>query len=69
VLQKGGFPIKYSKDGKQVEIESKPRETRVFKGREYLLEESIMGDFSLVRAQKADENGNLYFNMSARNFN
>lgn len=33
------------------------------------MEEGIVGDFALVKAQKADEMGNLVFNKSARNFN
>lgn len=59
VLQHGGFPIKYSTDGKSTVIESKPREVKNFNGRDYLLEESITGDFSLIRAWRADEKGNL----------
>ena len=34
-----------------------------------MLEESIKGDFALVKAWRADERGNLQFNKSARNFN
>lgn len=69
VLEKGGFAIKYKPDGKTVEIESKPREVKNFNGRDFLLEESIVGDFALVKAWRADENGNLQFRKSARNFN
>jgi acyl CoA:acetate/3-ketoacid CoA transferase alpha subunit len=46
-------------DGKTVEIASKPKEAKKFKGKDYLLEESITGDFSLVRAWRADAKGNL----------
>ena len=38
-------------------------------GRDFILEKSIVGDFALVRAAKADEAGNLVFNKAARNFN
>lgn len=69
VLEKGGFPIKYKADGKTVEIESAPREVKSFKGRDYLLEEAITGDFALIKAWRADERGNLQFRKSARNFN
>jgi len=34
---------------------------RVFNGREYILEESIFGDYALIKAQKADKLGNLVF--------
>ena len=50
-------------------IVSKPRETKVFNGRTYMLEESITADFALVRAHKADEKGNLVFRKSTQNFN
>lgn len=42
---------------------------RNFKGKDYVLEESIWGDYSLIKAQKADKYGNLVFNKTARNFN
>jgi 3-oxoacid CoA-transferase len=69
VIQTGGFPIKYHADGKTVEISSKPRETREFKGRNYVLEEAIVGDYSLIKAWKGDTDGNLIFRSTARNFN
>ena len=70
VIAAGGFPIKYKSDGSgAVEISSKPRETRLFNGREYVMEEAIVGDISLVKAWKADTRGNLVFRGTARNFN
>jgi 3-oxoacid CoA-transferase len=68
VVQEGGFPIKFNKD-KTVAITSKPRETKVFNGRNYVMEEAITGDFSLVKAWKGDTDGNLIFRSTARNFN
>lgn len=59
VLEHGGFAIKYKPDGKTVDIASPPREVKEFNGRKYLLENSITGDFSLIRAWRADENGNI----------
>ncbi len=67
-IHNGGFPIKYKEDG-SVEIASKPRETREFNGKKYLMEEAIRGDFALVKAWKADTRGNLVFRGTARNFN
>ncbi|KAJ2157457.1 Succinyl-CoA:3-ketoacid coenzyme A transferase 1, mitochondrial [Coemansia sp. RSA 552] len=67
-VEKGGIPIKYAKDG-SVEIASKPRESKVFNGRKYIMEESITGDFALVKAWKGDELGNLKFKYAANNFN
>jgi 3-oxoacid CoA-transferase subunit A len=45
------------------------KEARLFDGRECILEESIVGDFSLVAAWKGDRLGNLVYRRSARNFN
>ena len=69
ILQNGGFPIKYKSDGKTVEISQDPNEVKTFNGKEYLLEESITGDFALIRAWRVDEKGNVQFRKSARNFN
>lgn len=69
VISDGGFPIKYTKDGSEVAIASKKKETREINGRNYVLEDSITGDFSLVKAWKGDTKGNLVFRATARNFN
>lgn len=45
------------------------KEVREFNGRHYILEESIVGDFSIGKAWKADRYGNLVFRKTARNFN
>lgn len=68
LIHEGGSPIKYSKDG-NIEIASAKRQAQEFNGLSYILEEGITGDFALIKAQKADEAGNLVFNKSARNFN
>ena len=65
----GQFPIKFKKGSKEVEIMSTARETRVFNGRKFALEESIFADFALIKAHKADRKGNLVFRETARNFN
>ncbi|RWS08950.1 Oxct1b protein-like protein [Dinothrombium tinctorium] len=68
LIHEGGAPIKYNDNGR-VEIASLKKEARQFKGRDYILEEAIVGDFALVKAWKADKNGNLIFKLSANNFN
>jgi len=45
------------------------KETRVFDGRECILEQGIVGDVALVAAWKGDRLGNLVYRRSARNFN
>lgn len=69
LVQEGGFPIKLGKDGKTVEIPSEKREVREFNGKNYVLESSIVGDFSLIKGWKGDSKGNIIFKKTARNFN
>jgi len=47
-------------DGKPVEI---------FEGKSYVRENWLKADFALIKAQVADELGNLTYRMAARNFN
>lgn len=67
-MQEGGFPIKFNKDGSPALV-STPKETRELNGRWCVLEHGIKGDFSLIKAWKADKSGNLIFRGTARNFN
>lgn len=72
LVAQGGMPIKYDGDKNVISV-SEPKETRTFtrngESREYVLEEAIVTDFSLIHAYKADAEGNLVFRTSARNFN
>jgi len=45
------------------------KEIRQFDGRGHILETALRADVSLVKAWKADEEGNLVYRMTARNFN
>ncbi len=63
-----GIPAFYTPAGVGTLV-AEGKETRSFNGREYLLEEAFVADFSIVRALKADTMGNLIFNKTARNFN
>lgn len=45
------------------------KETREFNGRPYLMEESITGDFAIVKGWKADHFGNVIYRHTAQNFN
>jgi 3-oxoacid CoA-transferase subunit A len=67
-VAEGGLPWRYRKDG-TVAVASPPKEVRAFRGREYILEEAIVTDFSLVHTAVADQHGNARFNGSAMNFN
>jgi 3-oxoacid CoA-transferase subunit A len=63
-----GIPAFYTPAGVGTPI-AEGKETRVFNGKEYLLEEGLIADFSLVRAWKGDNHGNLIYNKTAQNFN
>lgn len=70
-LEEGGFVqklVRQESGGCGVEL-SEPKESRIFSGKKYLLEEAINGEISIIKAQKADLAGNLVYNQSARNFN
>ncbi|XOT94835.1 CoA transferase subunit A [Alcaligenes pakistanensis] len=45
------------------------KEIREFDGQQYVMEEALVPDVSLVKAYKADRSGNLVFRKTARNFN
>jgi 3-oxoacid CoA-transferase A subunit len=63
-----GIPAFYTPAAVGTEL-AEGRETRVFQGREYLLEEALPLDYAFIRAWKADEAGNLLFRRAQRNFN
>ncbi|HKF44982.1 MAG TPA: CoA transferase subunit A [Thermoanaerobaculia bacterium] len=63
-----GIPAFYTPAGAGTLV-AEGKETRSFGGRDYLLEKSVVGDFSLVAAWKADRMGNLVYRKAARNFN
>lgn len=45
------------------------KEIKQFNGRDYVLEPSIVGDFAIVKAWKADRYGNCVYRHTAMNFN
>jgi 3-oxoacid CoA-transferase subunit A len=64
----GGLPWRYNADG-SVAVGSPKKDTRVFNGREYVLEAGIVCEYALVRASTGDRAGNLRFDEATRNFN
>ncbi len=63
-----GIPGFYTKTGVGTLV-AQGKETKVFNGQEYLLEQGIFADLSLIKAWKADDSGNVVFRKTARNFN
>ena len=50
-------------------IMAEGKETRLFGGREHLLEHALRADFALLRADRADPLGNVVYRGTSRNFN
>ncbi len=63
-----GFPAFFTPAGYGTEV-AEGKETREFDGKMYVLEKAFEADFSIVKAWKGDEAGNLIFKGTARNFN
>ena len=69
-IRAGGAGIAgfYTKTGYGTVIaEGKP--TREFNGHHYVLETGLLADLSIIKAWKADKEGNLIYRKTARNFN
>ncbi len=63
-----GIPGFYTKTGVGTVI-AEGKDVKNWNGQDYILEEGIFADLSIVKAWKADETGNLIFRKTARNFN
>jgi 3-oxoacid CoA-transferase len=63
-----GIPGFYTRTAAGTKL-AEGKETKVFDGKEYVLEEAIRADLSIVKAWKGDKAGNLVYRKTARNFN
>ena len=63
-----GIPAFYTATGYGTPV-GEGKESRKFNGRDYILEESITGDFAIIKAYKADRYGNCIYRHTAQNFN
>ncbi|WP_186387072.1 MULTISPECIES: CoA transferase subunit A [unclassified Stappia] len=63
-----GIPGFYTKTGVGTLI-AEGKEHKEFNGETYILETGLVADVSLVKAWKADKEGNLIYRKTARNFN
>ncbi len=63
-----GIPAFYTPTGVGTLV-AEGKETRIFGGREYVMERALHADFAIVKAWKADPMGNLVYRKTARNFN
>lgn len=65
-IQSGQIPVRL--DNGVVVEPAKPRETRIFDGRVYNMEYAIKGDVAILRAHTVDEDGNVRFRYTTKNF-
>jgi len=63
-----GIPAFYTATGYGTPV-GEGKEVREFDGRNYIMEESITGDFAIVKGWKADKYGNVVYRHTAQNFN
>lgn len=63
-----GIPAFFTPAGVGTEV-AEGKETRIFEGKTYIMENWLRADFSLVKAWKGDTAGNLIFKGTSRNFN
>lgn len=63
-----GIPAFYTKTGVGTLI-AEGKEHKEFNGETYIMETGLVADLSLVKAWKADPEGNLIYRKTARNFN
>jgi 3-oxoacid CoA-transferase len=68
VVQTGDLPVKHKPNGAP-DIYNPPKDIKVFNGKPYLLEHSLVGDYAFIKAYKADKLGNCQFRLAAHNFN
>lgn len=63
-----GIPGFYTKTGVGTVI-AEGKELKVFNGQTYVLETGLVADLAIIKAWKADHEGNLVYRKTARNFN
>lgn len=63
-----GIPAFFTKTGVGTVV-ADGKETREFDGEEYVMERGLFADLAIVKAWKADKEGNLIYRNTARNFN
>ena len=63
-----GIPAFYTKTGVGTVV-AEGKETRVFDGKTYVMEQGLRADLAIIKGWKADREGNVIYRKTARNFN
>ncbi|KAI1775858.1 succinyl-CoA:3-ketoacid-coenzyme A transferase subunit B [Hypoxylon cercidicola] len=65
-VETGEIPIRFTPEA--VLEKGKPKETRVFNGKSYIMETALPGDVAVLRAWKVDEAGNCVFKYTTKTY-
>ncbi|KAI0438624.1 succinyl-CoA:3-ketoacid-coenzyme A transferase subunit B [Xylaria telfairii] len=65
-IETGEIPARFTPEA--VLEKGRPRETRVFDGRSYIMETALPGDVAILRAWKVDEAGNCVFKYTTKTY-
>ncbi|KAI0007660.1 succinyl-CoA:3-ketoacid-coenzyme A transferase subunit B [Xylariaceae sp. FL0662B] len=65
-VETGEIPTRFTREA--VLEQGKPKETRVFDGKSYIMETALPGDVAILRAWKVDEAGNCVFKYTTKTY-
>ncbi|KAL7629842.1 hypothetical protein AAE478_001365 [Parahypoxylon ruwenzoriense] len=65
-VETGEIPVRFTPEA--ILEKGKPKETRMFNGRTYIMETALPGDVAILRAWKVDEAGNCVFKYTTKTY-
>ncbi|KAI1103827.1 putative coenzyme A transferase [Jackrogersella minutella] len=65
-IETGEIPVRFTPEA--VLEKGKPKETRIFNGKSYIMETALPGDVAILRAWKVDEAGNCVFKYTTKTY-
>ncbi|KAI1151436.1 succinyl-CoA:3-ketoacid-coenzyme A transferase [Nemania diffusa] len=65
-IETGEIPTRFTPEA--IVEKGRPRETRIFNGKSYLMETALPGDVAILRAWKVDEAGNCVFKYTTKTY-
>ncbi|KAI2605595.1 putative coenzyme A transferase [Hypoxylon sp. NC1633] len=65
-VETGEIPVRFTPEA--ILEKGKPKETRVFDGKPYIMETALPGDVAILRAWKVDEAGNCVFKYTTKTY-
>ncbi|KAI1413943.1 succinyl-CoA:3-ketoacid-coenzyme A transferase subunit B [Hypoxylon sp. FL1857] len=65
-VETGEIPVRFTPEA--ILEKGKPKETRIFNGKPYIMETALPGDVAILRAWKVDEAGNCVFKYTTKTY-